>query len=110
MSAKPRLNETPVDLVHLSRQTMGDRSLERDVLQIFRSQSAYHVERLRAARSLDERRMASHTLLGAARGIGAWEVADAAEPCQKDDPAQCDLDAVSEAVRRTNAFIVDMLG
>lgn len=68
----------PIDEEHLGRMTLGDRSLEREVLEIFARQSALMLarivggERARAA-------AAAHTLKGSARGIGAWSVATAAE-------------------------------
>jgi len=38
----------PVDLVHLSRYTLGERALEREVLELFCIQSLVYLERLRA--------------------------------------------------------------
>jgi HPt (histidine-containing phosphotransfer) domain-containing protein len=69
----------PVDLVHLSRYTLGDRALEREVLELFCAQSAIYVDRLRSASSDKEWRDAAHSLKGSARAIGAWRVAAAAE-------------------------------
>jgi HPt (histidine-containing phosphotransfer) domain-containing protein len=69
--------ERPIDLVHLARMTFGDRSLEREVLQLFDRQSALLLERMRAANGEDTARLA-HTLKGSARGVGAWQVAAAA--------------------------------
>jgi HPt (histidine-containing phosphotransfer) domain-containing protein len=74
-----RVAARPVDLVHLSRYTLGDRALEREVLELFCSQSAIYVERLRAAASDKEWGEAAHSLKGSARAIGAWRTASAAE-------------------------------
>jgi hypothetical protein len=41
----------PVDLVHLSRYTLGVRNLEREVVELFCTQSAIYLERLREAPS-----------------------------------------------------------
>ena len=43
--------EHPVDLKHLSRYTLGERALEREILELFCSQSAIYLERLREAPS-----------------------------------------------------------
>ena len=69
----------PVDLVHLSRYTLGDRELEREVLGLFCTQSTIYIERLRAARSDKDWKDAAHSLKGSASAIGAWRVAEAAE-------------------------------
>jgi HPt (histidine-containing phosphotransfer) domain-containing protein len=69
----------PVDLVHLSRYTLGDRALEREVLELFRAQASIYLERLEAAQSAQEWREAAHSLKGSAVAIGAWRTAAAAE-------------------------------
>ncbi len=68
-----------VDLVHLSRYTLGERALEREVLELFCTQSVVYLERLRQARSDKDWRDAAHSLKGSARAIGAWRAADAAQ-------------------------------
>jgi HPt (histidine-containing phosphotransfer) domain-containing protein len=70
--------QRPVDLAHLARSTMGDRSLEREVLALFARQATLLLDRMRQAEAASVAGIA-HTLKGSARGIGAWQVADAAE-------------------------------
>ena len=41
--------ERPIDLEHLSRMTLGDRSLEREVLQLFDRQADMLMTRMRTA-------------------------------------------------------------
>src|ERR687886_1387095 len=77
--------ERPVDLVHLARQTLGDRALEREVLQLFLRHSESCVARLREAADAAARTAAAHSLKGSARGIGAWRVARAAECAEATD-------------------------
>ncbi len=74
------LDQTPavLDEAHLARMTLGDRQLERDVLQIFVRQAAMMLERIATAEP-PLAAAAAHTLIGSARGIGAWRVAHAAE-------------------------------
>jgi len=66
----------PIDFDHLQRMTLGDDSLEREVLMMFATQSAKLVHTL-AAMPADASALA-HTLKGSARAIGAFAVADAA--------------------------------
>ncbi len=67
-----------IDEDHLGRMTLGDRSLEREVLEIFVRQTAIMIGRISDAEpSLAA--AAAHTLKGSARGIGAWRVAHAAD-------------------------------
>jgi HPt (histidine-containing phosphotransfer) domain-containing protein len=70
--------ERPIDLVHLARMTLGDRGLEREVLALFDRQATVLVARMRASPPAAVTSVA-HTLKGSARGVGAWQVAAAAE-------------------------------
>ena len=72
-----------LDLEHLSRQTMGDRALEQEVLAMF----SHHIGSIRDAMPAAdeaERRRLAHTLKGAARGVGAFALADCAERLEAD--------------------------
>lgn len=69
---------TAIDEDHLGRMTLGDRRLEREVLEIFVRQTTIMLERIMNAEPALAA-AAAHTLLGSARGIGAWRVARAAE-------------------------------
>lgn len=71
-------DDRPIDLVHLARTTLGDRALEREVLQLFDRQSTLLIARMQSAAPAGIATLA-HTLKGSARGIGAWRVARAAE-------------------------------
>jgi HPt (histidine-containing phosphotransfer) domain-containing protein len=74
---QPVAAEPAIDIEHLSRMTLGDRRLEREVLQLFDRQSAMLVERMRSAPGGAV--SCAHTLKGSARNLGAWRVAGAAE-------------------------------
>ena len=69
----------PVDLVHLSRYTLGERALEREILELFCVQAGICRQRLRAAASDKEWMDAAHSLKGSANAIGAWSVGALAE-------------------------------
>ncbi len=66
----------PIDFTHLQRMTLGDDSLEREVLEMFSAQSSRLLGAL-ANLPADSAALA-HTLKGSARAIGAFAVADAA--------------------------------
>lgn len=66
-----------VDLVHLARQTFGDRALEEEILAMFRGQILSIKSRLRDA-TADDRKTIAHGLKGSARSVGAFSLADAA--------------------------------
>ncbi len=70
--------DQPIDVDHLARMTLGDRSLEREVLQLFDRQAAMLLARMRQTPPAVVAACA-HTLKGSSRGIGAWRVAGAAE-------------------------------
>lgn len=72
----------PVDLVHLARYTLGNRSLEREVLGLFHTQSEIYLQRLKEADADKDWVDAAHTIKGSARGIGAWQVARSAEAAE----------------------------
>jgi HPt (histidine-containing phosphotransfer) domain-containing protein len=69
---------TAIDQDHLGRMTLGDRRLEREVLELFLRQTTIILNRIAAAEPALAS-AAAHTLKGSARGIGAWRVARAAE-------------------------------
>lgn len=89
----------PVDLVHLARQTMGDRELEQEILQLFIQQAKTINERIGAA-DVSERKRLAHGLKGSARGIGAFGVAECAAAIEE-FPSKVDL--LTELANRIDA-------
>jgi len=75
---RPKLTDRVLDEGHLKRMTLGDQSLEREVLQVFARQITLMLKRIAGAEP-DHAAAAAHTLKGSARGLGAWRVANAAE-------------------------------
>lgn len=67
----------PVDMVHLARQTFGDRALEAEILSLFVSQTQSVKARLRDANG-EERKRLAHGIKGSARSVGAFALGDAA--------------------------------
>lgn len=71
----------PVDLDHLARYTGGDRALNAEVLQLFIGQAGTLMDQLHTvlnARDDKGWRHITHSIKGAARGIGAFALADVA--------------------------------
>ena len=66
-----------IDRAHLKQMTFGDRSLERELLELFDRQADMLLARMRASDAPVLATLA-HTLKGSALGIGANEVARAA--------------------------------
>ncbi|MEC9343836.1 MAG: Hpt domain-containing protein [Pseudomonadota bacterium] len=102
-AAREAGTEKPVDLVHLSTQTMGDRQLEKQVLGVFVAQSGIYLRTWRTAGDARARSDVAHALKGAARGIGAWHLADLAE--QAETPGFDDVDRLETEVQRVCDYI-----
>jgi HPt (histidine-containing phosphotransfer) domain-containing protein len=104
-------HETPVDLVHLARHTFGDSDLEREVLQLFMTQSRIYLNRLKEARDVEQWRRAAHTIKGSARGIGAWAVAEKAQAAEllghdvNDDRCRKAIAVLEKEVDAANCYI-----
>lgn len=99
----------PVDLVHLSRQTLGNRELEQEVLALFLNQTNLYLDRLDNSKTADERKMAAHTILGSARGIGAWRVAEEAAQIQQNCANPCNTNDLADALKDANDYIRELL-
>lgn len=100
----------PVDLTHLARQTFGQRDLEQEVLRLFLSHATIHLARLTAASDSTGVRAAAHFIKGSARGIGAWQVATAAEMVERFPDQQGEaIENLVSAIEETNAFIETLL-
>ena len=100
-------DDGPIDIVHLRRMTLGDGSLEREVLAMFSAQAVSLVSAL--ATSPADAGALVHTLKGSARAIGAFVVADAASCLEAlirsgGNPADA-LAELNDAVARARAAI-----
>ena len=90
----------PIDLVFLARYTLGNRALEREVLELFVGQSRQSLEQLRKAESTKDWREAAHAIKGSARAVGARRVGDLAEQAELLDPVSEGLVSAAEQSRR----------
>lgn len=93
----------PIDLGHLSRQTLGDRRLEEEVLQLFVQQLLQTRARIGAAKGRD-RRLIAHGLKGAARNVGAFALAERAAAVEADPGNDLLLPELYEGIETAIAF------
>jgi HPt (histidine-containing phosphotransfer) domain-containing protein len=108
LDADCRDDMSVIDEQHLWRMTLGDRRLEREVLQIFVRQTAIMIERIAGAEpSLAA--AAAHTLKGSARGIGAWRMDRAAERLERVASGGCGRPMeLSDAVQELTAAALEV--
>ncbi len=94
----------PIDLVHLAAQTMGDKGLEIEVLEMFSRQSRRILQDMSGA-APEALAAAAHRLKGSARGVGAFRVADAAARLEENATDPTRLAALGAAVIEAEDFI-----
>jgi HPt (histidine-containing phosphotransfer) domain-containing protein len=98
-----------VDLKHLARYTGGDATVNAEVLRLFDAQANDLVARLQAildARDAKSWKEITHTIKGAARGIGAFDMADAAARCEPIDLADRQNASTAIAALKTHSDAV----
>ena len=100
----------PIDMVHLSRQTLGDAGLEMEVLRLFDEMSHVYYERLETSTTVPDLLRNLHTIKGAAAGIGAFGLAELARVAETElregasvNPER--IDDLHMAVEELSAFI-----
>src|SRR5262249_30276567 len=98
-------SEPVIDLAHLARMTLGERDLEREVLDLFDRQAGMLLSRM-ACESPRVVAAHAHTLSGSARGIGAFKVAEAAENVER-AATQPGAIALTGAMDRWAAAVAD---
>ncbi|MCX7320023.1 MAG: Hpt domain-containing protein [Hyphomicrobiales bacterium] len=70
-------DDGPLDIEHLRRMTMGDASLEHEVLAMFAAQASELIEKI--VKLPANVGALTHKLRGSAEAIGAFRITDAAE-------------------------------
>ena len=81
--------ENPIDLTHLDRYTGGDARVNAEVFRLFSRHCSEMLRSLNLLLYATERtgwREAAHGLKGAALGIGAFDLAEAAGAAENMDP------------------------
>ena len=90
-----------IDLEHLARYTGGEKDLNGEILRLFDGQVTSMVAELNAllaSRDSKRWREIAHTIKGAARGVGAFGMGEAAAKAEPVDPAD---DAQARAAIQT---------
>ncbi len=106
--------EQSIDLNHLARMTLGDRSLERELLQLYDRQASMLLARMRQTAPAVIAACA-HTLKGSSRGVGAWQAASAAEAVElaaaAANTAELNnaIDRLGMSIDETRLVITDLL-
>lgn len=104
----------PIDLVHLAKQCLGDENLELEILRLFDTTVATYFGRLQQAEMFDDLAINLHSIKGAASGVGAWTIADAAKACEVELQAGRPLTTehiadLGMAIEEVRSFIARML-
>ena len=98
----------PLDLVHLARQTCGDRALETEILQLFRQQIGLSISQLRMT-SGRERALIAHTIKGSARAVGAFGLSRIAAQIE-DAPSNAGfVDQMETEIARIRDFMAGLI-
>ncbi|MCR6499634.1 Hpt domain-containing protein [Shinella sp. CPCC 101442] len=100
-------NGRPIDLVHLARQTMGDKALELEVLQMFARQARESMKELAASEG-ETRSAVAHRLKGSAQSVGAGAIAKAAAALEENPANAIALAGVTAAVVEAENFILKL--
>ncbi len=113
LDSATQFNDAVLDRGHLSRMTLVNRSLEHEVLELFDRQAQILLVRMRRSDGAGVGALA-HALKGSAAGIGAAEVAHAAELTEraaKGTAEECSaaIDSLAGAVDKARAFIAELL-
>ena len=98
----------PIDLVHLARQTGGDKSLETEVLALFARQARQAVAQIGDLKQKARSELA-HKIAGAAKGVGASEVARCASMLENEPENSAAVAAFTKAVVEADTFIVGLM-
>jgi HPt (histidine-containing phosphotransfer) domain-containing protein len=96
---------------HLARMTLGETSLEREVLALFDRQAEILLPRIKADAKGAAAAGLAHTLKGSASSIGAFRVARAAAAVEQatDQGLAAAIDELGAALAETSAEIARLL-
>ncbi len=109
-----QLRLRPIDMRHLSRQTLGDWGIQVEVLRLFDERVRRYLASARAARVSAECCRALDLIAGAAAGVGAWSLHDLAVAVEREaqlaggQPFER-LDDLCIAVEEVRTFVAELL-
>jgi len=96
-------DDGPIDFTHLHRMTMGDASLEREVLAMFAAQGSELIEKI--VKQPPDMAELTHKLKGSAQAVGAFRVTEAAEWLES---AMRENDDTAEALMTLTDAVLDV--
>lgn len=102
-------HQRPIDLVHLAHQTGGNRALEEEVLQMFLRQSASLARQFPRMVDAEAVKQAAHSIKGAARSVGAIEVANCADKLEEHPNEKKNVAALIAEIDVTCDYIASLL-
>ncbi len=110
VNQKPAVPAAAIDRSQLARMTFGDRSLEREVLQLFDRQAGLLLARMQSQEAAAVATLA-HTLKGSAASIGATDVMLAAAAVEYAGAAERNvaLDRLAVAIDEACTAIAGLL-
>ena len=82
--ARTAVRRGPLDMIHLAKQTLGDKGLELEVLRMFDDAALVYFGRIERSTTIEDLLRNLHTLKGAAAGIGAKAIADLAAVTERE--------------------------
>lgn len=88
-----------IDRAYLSRFTLGNADLEREVLELFVAQLPVYLEQLRSAHDAKSWRNAAHSIKGSAAAVGARRLAVIARVAEQVDAASIERERAFAAVQ-----------
>lgn len=99
-----------IDFDHLDQYTLGDADLQGELLRLFSIQLENQLAELSACADAGTWKQASHTLKGAARAVGVWQVADVAERLETAgfDGGAGDARDLEDLRKARDAFVVEL--
>ena len=105
----------PIDLVHLSRQSLGDPGIEQEILLMFDQMVLTHMSRIRQTIDIEVILYNLHSLKGAAAGVGAKNIALLAKAAEEEMKKHNKLshESIADlrmAVEEVRHFIAELLG
>ena len=103
-AAPATISGAAIDIEHLSRMTLGELSLQREVLALFDRQADMLLPRIRQG-APTMAAASAHTLKGSAVGIGAFKVARAVEQVEQAQSLEIRDGAIAAAVDTLAAML-----
>lgn len=112
---KASSNSRPIDLVHLSKQSLGDPGLEDEILHMYDQMVLTQMSRIRESLEVDDILFCLHSLKGSSAGVGANNVAALAKAAEDEMQAnkvlshECLAD-LRMGVEEVRYYIAELLG